>query len=96
LPWEGRARRDKFVLDSYNYHTFGAWEFNDRRRVGYLGDVAYLRNKYGDCLDDSYEEDVNGDDDAPYDLTVANQDLQPPNLTKEKVMEIAFAERKLD
>jgi hypothetical protein len=83
-------------LDSSNYHTFGAWEFDNRCRVGYLGHIAYLRNKYGGCLDDSDEEDVNGDDDARYDLTVANQALQPPKLTEEKVMEIAFAERKLD
>jgi hypothetical protein len=51
-------------LDSSNYHTFGAWEFDNRCRVGYLGHIAYLRNKYGGCLDDSDEEDVNGDDDT--------------------------------
>ena len=31
-----------YALNSYNWISFGTWEFDARRRAGYLGDVEYF------------------------------------------------------
>jgi hypothetical protein len=31
-----------YVLNSYNWISFGAREFDSRRQAGYLGDVDYI------------------------------------------------------
>jgi hypothetical protein len=51
-----------FDLNSYNSITQGTWEFDPRRRAGYLGDVRYFKRELLSGL--TYDDkEVNNDED---------------------------------
>jgi hypothetical protein len=73
-------------LDSYNWSTFGAWEFDDpRRRAGYVGDMDFFNRERRVHFDE--EEGVDEEED---------DELQSPNLTEDEAMEMAIGNSELD
>ena len=48
-----------FAVTSYNWITFGTWEFDPRRRAGYLGDASFFDTS---ATDDDAEDDGEDDD----------------------------------
>jgi hypothetical protein len=44
-PPAGSTRRSAFALDTYNWSTFGTWEFDPRHHAGYLVDVDFFNRE---------------------------------------------------
>jgi hypothetical protein len=76
-----------FSLDSYNWPTFGRWEFNPHRCVGYLGDIDFFNRELIVRFDD--DEDEN-------DALDEEDELQLPNLTEDEAMEMAIGNSEVD
>jgi hypothetical protein len=75
-----------FALDSYNWSTFGTWEFDDpHRRAVYVVDMDFFNRERHTHFDK--EEGVDEEED---------DELQPPNLTEDEAMEMAIINRELD
>jgi hypothetical protein len=58
-PWDDLA----FIIDSYNWQSFRPWEFDLRRRAGYLDNIGFLKLERGVVLDNEDVEDEGDDED---------------------------------
>ncbi|KAK1651700.1 hypothetical protein QYE76_069505 [Lolium multiflorum] len=46
-----------FDLNSYSWIMFGTWEFDPRRRAGYLGDVRFFKREFTNALTNNNRDD---------------------------------------
>jgi hypothetical protein len=55
-----------FDLNSYSWIMFGTWEFESRRRSGYLGDVRFFKRELMNALtdDDKDDDEVNDNEEG--------------------------------
>jgi hypothetical protein len=90
-----------YMLDNYNWDTFGLWEFDPRRRAGYLGDVAYLNAILDHGLinnNDNEDEDAEeAEEEVPFGNNGVDgvqpelRKVQPPKMTEKEDIELVMA-----
>jgi hypothetical protein len=92
-----------YAINTYNWITSGASDFNPHLRAGYLGDVNFFDRKGGKGRDDGeedkdelHDEEDDGHNDAFFDNTAApggvvNQLVQPAELTEDEALKMAIA-----
>ncbi|MBS2180363.1 hypothetical protein KFZ29_25365, partial [Salmonella enterica subsp. enterica serovar Typhimurium] len=67
-----------YALNSYNWISFGTWEFDARRRAAYLADVDYFEREITAEEEENDQEDADEDsdedEDEHEDVTMAQYD----------------------
>jgi hypothetical protein len=87
-----------YALNSYNWISFGTWEFDARCRTGYLGDLEYFDRE----IATEEEENVQKDDDEDQQVERADYDhdddgsawdpeTQPPDIAEDEAIAMALA-----
>jgi hypothetical protein len=64
-----------------NWDTFSRWEWNAKRRTGYLGDIDWDRQRVPEASSDDEDEEEEGDEDDDEEgvgTGVGGQAKQPP------------------
>jgi hypothetical protein len=91
-----------FDINSYNWIMFGTWEFNQRRRVGYLGEVGLFKRELVSGLTnndegDKEEPDGDGQSDEHFDDSGAAcyPEHQPSDLNEDEAIQLAIPQSKL-
>ena len=98
-----------YALNSYNWISFGAWEFDARRRAAYLADVDYFEREIAAEEEENDHEDADedGDKDEDGDVTMPQYDHddggpawdpenQPPDISEEEAIAMALANSEQD
>jgi hypothetical protein len=94
-----------YTLNSYNWISFGTWEFDAHRRTGYLGDVEYFDHEIAAEEEENDQEDADEDEDehvecADYDHDDGgpawDPETQPPDINEEEAIVMALANSELD
>jgi hypothetical protein len=108
----GRSpRRPAYALNSYNWISFGTWEFDACRRAGYVGDLDYFDREIAAEEEENDDEDADEDEDQYEDDYAAeartdnyhddggpawDPETQPPNISEEEAIAMALANNKLN
>jgi hypothetical protein len=69
-----------YALNSYNWISFGTWEFDVRRRAGYLGDVDYFEREITAEEEENDQEDADEDEDEDKDADEDEDEDEDVNM----------------